>query len=306
MARLNKWGAGLAAMVVAGAAAGWVMTAPHPLPELSTSEHSADLENGRNTFLISGCASCHAEKGAKAEAKLVLEGGQRFETEFGTFIAPNISTDPVAGIGNWNETDFVNAVLRGISPDGDHYYPAFPYGSYARMEMRDVRDLWAYMQTLPASSRANEPQEIGFPFSIRRGIGVWKMLYLGTEWRTQLTEDATEDLKRGRYLVEGPGHCGECHTPRDAVGGLDPARWLAGAPNPDGDGQIPNITPAGKSVADWAEIDIVEYLTSGFTPDYDTAGGSMVSVIDNTAQLPESDRKAIAAYLKAIPAVSSD
>ena len=214
---------------------------------------------------------------------------------------PNISPDPGHGIGEWTEIEFVNAVMRGITPDGDHYYPAFPYGSYIRMTLEDVRDLWAYIKTLPASERTNEPNELGFPFSIRRGVGVWKLLYLDDSWIV----DVPAALERGRYLVEGPGHCGECHTPRKGLGGLDASQWLAGAPNPDGKGRIPNITPGGKSLSGWAEVDIVEYLTSGFTPDYDTAGGTMVSVIDNTSKLSDQDRAAIAAYLKAIPAIPS-
>ena len=301
MTALARFLAGVAALAVAGAAIGWVLTAADPIDAAELDSHTPDIENGRTAFNIGGCASCHSAKGAKDDEKLVLEGGQRFETDFGTFVAPNISPDPDEGIGTWSELDFVNAVMRGVSPDGSHYYPAFPYGSYVRMRMEDVRDLWAYIQTLPASARPNDPNEVGFPFSIRRGNGVWKLLYLDDAWIV----DVPEALERGRYLVEGPGHCGECHTPRKGLGGLDASQWLSGAPNPDGKGRIPNITPGGKTISGWAEIDIVEYLTSGFTPDYDTAGGSMVSVIENTSKLSDQDRAAIAAYLKAIPAIPS-
>lgn len=278
-----------------------MLTAPDPIDPDTLAAHTPDTESGRTAFNIGGCASCHSAKGAEGDEKLVLEGGQRFETDFGTFVAPNISPDPDQGIGSWSEGDFVNAVMRGIAPDGSHYYPAFPYGSYVRMRIEDVRDLWAYIQTLPTASRPNEPNELGFPFSIRRGVGVWKLLYLDDAWIV----DVPEALERGRYLVEGPGHCGECHTPRKGLGGLDASQWLAGAPNPDGKGTIPNITPGGKNLANWSEADISEYLRSGFTPDYDTAGGTMVGVIANTAKLSDQDRAAIAAYLKAIPAIPS-
>ena len=115
-------------------------------------------------------------------------------------------------------------------------------------------------------------------------------------------DTANPKLARGQYLVEGPGHCGECHTPRNALGGFEPDQWLAGAPNPEGQGRIPNITPGSKSIGGWSESDIVNYLETGFTPDFDSVGGSMVEVQKNIARLPASDREAIAAYLKAVPA----
>ena len=114
---------------------------------------------------------------------------------------------------------------------------------------------------------------------------------------------ASPQAQRGQYLVEGPGHCGECHTPRNALGGFLAGQWLAGGPNPEGEGSIPNITPGSRSMGSWSEGDIVTYLESGFTPDYDSVGGSMVEVQKNMAELPAADREAIAAYLKAIPAV---
>lgn len=289
--------AGLIGLCLLGAAAGWVITAPTPIDAAALPDHVPDPEAGRTMFLIGGCASCHAAKGAEGEARVVLDGGQRFETEFGTFVAPNISTDPVHGIGRWSALEFVNAMQHGVSPAGEHYYPAFPYASYARMTTRDVLDLWGYMQTLPASGRPNDPHALGLPFSIRRGIGVWKLLHLDP---TPIAPETGPD--RGRYLVEGPGHCGECHTPRDATGGLDLDQWLGGAPSPDGPGRIPNITPGGKDIASWTVADIAEYLNSGFTPEYDTAGSTMVAVIANTSQLTDTDRRAMAEYLKALPA----
>ena len=194
--------------------------------------------------------------------------------------------------------------MTGTGPDGSHFYPAFPYSSYARMNPADVADLFAFLKTLPAVSGKAPGHDLAFPFNIRRGLGLWKRLYLSSEPVIETPARAVdEDLfERGRYLVEGPGHCGECHTPRNVIGGLETSRWLAGAKAAAGDGTIPNITPAEGGLASWSAADIAYYLESGFTPDYDSVGGEMVDVQENMAKLPAHDRKAIAAYLKAIPA----
>ena len=198
--------------------------------------------------------------------------------------------------------DFVNAMQRGVSPTGKHYYPSFPYGAYTRMRVADVMDLKAYIDTLPAVAGRVADHSLGFPWSIRRGIGLWKRRYMSSE--VVMDIDVNDPLlKRGQDLVEGAGHCAECHTPRDRWGGLLSDRWLAGAPSPEGDGKIPNITPAGKNLSDWSAKAIAYYLESGFTPDFDTVGGSMVAVQENMAMLTPEDRAAIAAYLKAVPAV---
>lgn len=288
----------LGAAVLCGGAA-WVMIRPQPIAADHYTGLTGDPARGEDVFHATGCASCHAAPGASGEAKLILAGGQAFPSEFGTFLAPNISPDPQQGIGGWSVSDFGNALQRGVSPEGAHYYPALPYWSYARMEAQDVVDLYTYVQTLPPDATPSQPHQIGFPFSIRALLGGWKLLNRNTDFVVQ--GDLTEAETRGRYLVEAMAHCGECHTPRDALGGLDTSRWLAGAPNPSGQGTIPNITPAA---LDWSEGEIVAYLTSGFTPDYDSAGGHMVPVIENMAQLPESDRAAIAAYLKKVPAAN--
>lgn len=303
--RLGKIVRTLVFLAIVGAVFAWFLSAPDPLDDTELAAitgHSADAARGEQVFLIGGCASCHAAKDAKNEARLVLEGGRTFPTEFGTFIAPNISTDKDNGIGDWTLAQFSNAMLRGIAPDGSHYYPAFPYTSYTRMTPGDISDLWAFMQTLPPSTRANDPHEVGFPFNIRRSLGLWKFAFAPDAATPVVTVEGPE-LLRGRYLTEGPGHCGECHTPRDQFGGLDLAQWLGGAPSPEGKGRIPNITPGGKDTKGWSAADIAEYLKSGFTPEYDTAGGSMVDVIENTSRLSDADRAAIAAYLKAVPVI---
>lgn len=286
----------LAALAVGAGAAGWALTAPERIDPARLDGRAGDAARGEAVFRIAGCASCHAAPGAEGEARLLLAGGLRFETDFGTFIAPNVSPSP-QGIGGWSVADLANAMLAGVSPGGAHYYPAFPYASYARMAPQEIADLHAYIMTLPPSETESAPHELRFPFSIRRGIGLWKRLYLSPE---PVVAVDGETLERGRYLVEGPGHCGECHTPRNALGGPDLSRWLAGGPNPDGKGRIPNLTPHETGLT-WSAADVAEYLRSGFTPEYDVAGGTMVDVVKNTATLTDEDRAAIAAYLKALP-----
>ncbi|MEL7447708.1 MAG: cytochrome c [Pseudomonadota bacterium] len=295
------------ALLAVGAALAWWLTAPQPFAADYLPEHTADAAAGEQIFWAGGCASCHATpvdgKRAKGDGKFRLGGGLELDTPYGVFRVPNISSHPQDGIGSWTMLQFVNAMQRGVSPGGQHYYPAFPYTSYARMPVTDVMDLKAYLDTLPAIAGVIDDHALGFPWKVRRGLGLWKRRYLTAEPVLAVTGDDSDTLRRGQLLVEGAGHCGECHTPRDDFGGLDPTRWLAGAPNPDGPGRIPNITPAGKGVSEWSAGDISYYLEAGFTPDFDSVGGSMVAVQENMAQLTPEDREAIAAYLKAIPAV---
>ena len=277
-----------------------LVTRPTGLPPGSLPAHAADTSNGERLFHAGGCVSCHASPGIESKAP-VLGGGLGLNTPFGVFRVPNISPDKVHGIGNWTTLDFVNAMHLGVSPDNRHFYPAFPYTSYTHMSFEDLMDLKAYLDTLPAAQTPNQHHELKFPWSIRAGIGLWKLLNLDSTPVVPVPDDDAT-LVRGRYLVEGPGHCGECHTPRNWSGGLDRSRWLAGAPNPDGEGVVPDITPDKEGLAAWSQSDIEYYLKSGFTPDFDTVGGSMVEVQENMALLTAEDRAAIAAYLKAVPA----
>lgn len=290
----------LAALTVVGCGVFLVVTRPQPLPESYWAKAGApDIKNGERTFAMAGCVSCHKKPGAEGDAALVLAGGVTLDSAFGKFHVPNISPDENAGIGKWTLAQFGNALTRGVGPDGSHLYPSLPYGSYSRMSVQDVADLFAYIKTLPKSDNVAPPHELDFPFNLRLALGGWKYLYLNDEPRVSLANaDAT--VKRGQYIVEGPGHCGECHTPRDDFGGFRPGMWLAGAPDPEGKGKVPNITPGG-AIASWSESDIVNYLETGFTPDFDTVGGNMVEVQQNLARLPKEDREAIAAYLKVIP-----
>ena len=288
---------------IIGAAIFWYLTIPDRLPvDVLADIDNGDVEKGKLVFYAGGCGSCHAEKGAKDARKLLLGGRHALETPFGTFYAPNISPHKEKGIGNWTAAQFANAMMRGVSPQGSHYYPAFPYTSYARMKISDVADLWAYLKTLQPIDVANLDHDLPLLFKVRRGLGLWKMLFLGEEPIVSIDENNPK-LVRGRYLVEGPGHCGECHSPRYLAGGIKKSSWLGGGPSPEGKGNIPNITPHKSGIGAWTESDISYSLESGFTPTFDSFGSSMVSVQRNMAHLPASDREAIAAYLKVVAAV---
>ncbi|MDO1581444.1 cytochrome c [Rhizobium oryzicola] len=298
----TKLAAGVVAIAVAGVAVGIAVTKPQRQPADHWANLGApDLANGEKVFWAGGCVSCHADPSAEGDALKIMSGGRALKTPFGTFHVPNISPDKHAGIGGWTLAQFGDAMTRGVGDDGEHLYPSFPYGSYARLTPKDINDLYSYLKTLPPSSNVALPHELSFPFNMRIALGGWKMLYLTDAPRVQLGS-ADEKVKRGQYLVEGPGHCGECHTPRDALGGFQKDKWLAGGPDPEGKGSIPNITPGSKKVGSWSEDDIANYLESGFTPDFDSVGGSMVDVQKNIAHLPKGDLQAIAAYLKSVPA----
>jgi mono/diheme cytochrome c family protein len=273
----------------------WWFSRPITLAPEDLPRRVPDLANGERMFHAGGCASCHGEVTELPGEPLRLGGGLALESPYGVFHAPNISPDPEHGIGRWSDADFINAMQSGVSPQGRHYYPAFPYTSYVRMAGQDILDLKAYLDTLPAAGTPSRAHELDFPFGLRRGLGLWKRLYLDS---SPVRPIAGEDplLQRGRYLVEGPGHCGECHTPRNRAGALDAEAWLSGAPSLEGEGRVPAIT--AEALADWSAGDLAYYLESGIDPEFDIVGGSMVKVQENLARLPAEDRQAIAAYLK--------
>ncbi|MER9447844.1 cytochrome c [Mesorhizobium sp. M0254] len=287
---------------VVGAGAGWLLSAPVKLDTGTLAQLGpGDAARGKRIFNAGGCTSCHAKSGSQGDARLQLVGGLELKTPFGTFVPPNISQDPKDGIGAWTVEDLANAMLKGVSPSGEHLYPGFPYASYARMKPADIADLYAFLKTLPAVAGKAPDNSLSFPFNIRRGLGLWKRLYLSKEPVIAFADGTPDPVLAGRYLVEGPGHCGECHTPRDVTGGTRKSQWLAGAAAAEGSGIVPNITSGEGGLGDWSEADIANYLETGFTPDFDSVGGAMVDVQRNMAELPPEDRTAIAAYLKAVP-----
>jgi mono/diheme cytochrome c family protein len=284
------------------AAAFWLLTMPERADPSTVLSGPADIENGRLVFYAGGCASCHATPNQPNE--LLLGGGLNLPSPYGTFVAPNISQDPDAGIGKWTEEQFVTAVTKGTSPDGQHLYPAFPYTTYASAKPKDLHDLFAFLKTLPASSDVPPGHEIPLDFPIvRRGVGLWKLF--NYDHRAPM-DDSGDPVARGRYLIESLGHCAECHSPRDWTGGVIDSRRFAGGPSPDGKGNVPNITPGKGGIGEWSDEDIAFSLEDGSTPDGDVLGGEMARVIKNTGRLPEDDRQAMAAYLKSLTPIDSN
>ncbi len=276
----------------------WYVTIPEAVIERDLPAYLPNAENGRTMLIAGGCVSCHMSEGQKDRDR--LGGGHGLHSPFGTFYVPNISPDPNDGIGKWTEAEFVTAMWKGTTPRGQHYFPSFPYGSYRNMKLEDVRDLFAHLKTLPAVAGKIRDHDVPFPFNVRRSVGGWKLLFMREPiWTADASKSA--EWNRGAYLVNGPGHCAECHTPRNPLGGMVVAQKFAGGPNPEGKGWVPNITQKGLGL--WSVKDIAYFLESGQTPDGDSAGGSMTPVIANTSLLSGADRNAMAAYLKSLAPV---
>ena len=281
-----------------GLAGLWLLSAPRPLTAAALPQHAGDAGNGERLFNAGGCRSCHKPgpdlKGVDAA---LPAGGAPFKTPIGILYPPNLTPDPQTGIGKWSDLDFVNAVQRGLAPDGSHLIPAFPYTSYAAMRTEDVLDIKAYLATLkPVTSPPRDP---GLPlvFILRRGIGLWKWLGLDTaQWQPDPTQTAS--WNRGAYLVNGPGHCGECHTPRNILMIRDDGRAMAGGPHPDGSGKVPSLRDmvGRKRYKDAANL--ASALQFGEAMGYDKiASGGMGEVQTNMSKLPAPDVAAIAEYL---------
>ncbi|MBN8921372.1 MAG: cytochrome c [Rhizobiales bacterium] len=285
-------------VVAVGATAFWWLTRPEAFDAAALPVRTANAENGRTVFFAGGCSSCHATPGQDDVTR--LGGGLALKSPFGTFHVPNISSDRRDGIGAWTEGQFLTAMTKGVSPAGEHYYPAFPYTTYQHAKVEDLRDLFAYLRTLPAAQGRAPAHELPFPFTVRRGIGLWKRLYMDA--RVETAKAGTPEIARGAYLVNALGHCAECHSPRDMFGGIRDAQRFAGGPNPEGEGWVPNITQA--ALGNWSTDDFVDLLTSGASPEGGKVAGAMAAVVRNTAQLPAADRAAIAAYVKSLPPVT--
>jgi len=231
----------LALIGVLGGAAFWFLSEPQRLPPEAVPAHQPDLANGKLMYTIGGCISCHKPAKDQADANVDLpSGGAPLKTPLGILYPPNLTPDPETGIGGWTELDFLNATMRGVSPKDTHYIPAFPYTSYAAMKPEDLLDIQAYLKSLPpVKARAKRHEVWLLPF-MRRGIGLWKLIGLDTTpWRPDPSQSAS--WNRGSYLVNGPGHCGECHTPRDIFMVKRSDRLFAGGPHPEGEGRVPAL-----------------------------------------------------------------
>ena len=217
----------IALLILTGVVFFFSLTKPIEIAKIDVTNFKQNPENGRHIFLASGCNSCHISEGSKN--KFLLAGGQKFITNFGTFVAPNISTSREHGIGSWSFSDFYNSIKFGQSPSGKHYFPAFPYNSYQHMHDEDIYDLWTFWKTLPSDETPSQMHDLLFPFNVRRNIGIWKTFFMKDDYFDQ-------KLDRSTYLVEALGHCAECHTPRNFIGSLKKSEWMRGGINPSGKG----------------------------------------------------------------------
>jgi mono/diheme cytochrome c family protein len=296
-----------AGILVAALAVVWLLTLPATVPASALPAYTPNVDNGRTMFNAGGCASCHATPAGEPDKmdRTRLGGGLGLKSPFGTFYVPNISPDPSDGIGEWSEANFVTALWKGTSPWGKNLFPAFPYTSYQNMALADMRDLFGYLKTLPPVTGRTRRHDLMFPFNLRRLVGVWKLLFLhdGT-----FAPDPSQSAQwsRGAYLVNGPGHCAECHSPRNFLGAIVEGQRFAGGPSPDGKSFVPNITPVGlqhwsKDDIAWSQSDIATFLESGMDPSGDYAGDVMAEVIRNISLLDTADRAAIAAYIVSLP-----
>jgi mono/diheme cytochrome c family protein len=275
--------------------------APAATQPAASAATPAVLARGAYVMAAAGCAECHTDRKDRGKP---LAGGRALETPYGVFHTPNITRDEATGIGRWSEADFRRALREGVGPDGTHFFPAFPYPSYTGMTDADIADLYAYLFSLPPVAQADKPHEIRFPFNIRALMPIWNRLYLK---RGPYAADASRSpaWNRGAYLVQVLGHCGECHTPRNALGAVDWERPLAGSDQGPEGSTVPNITPDPETgIGKWSETDITYLLETGLKPDGDNVGDGMGEVVEeSTGKLTPEDRAAIAKYLKSLKAI---
>ena len=289
-----------AALVVGAAVLVWLLlpaTTAVKIPSGVSSHDAGMVERGAYVVRIAGCVTCHTAKGG-----VPFAGGRALETPFGTFHAPNITPHKVAGIGAWSDEEFLRAVTGGEGVHGEQLYPVFPYTSYSRMTPEDVLSIKAYLFSLPPEGARAPANELSLPYSWRALMKGWKLLFF--DGAKPLAEDPARSKawNRGRYLVMAPGHCGECHTPRNFLGAPDQQNGLRGnSAGPDG-WAVPALVGPGKGSFDqWSVEEISEYLKTGGKPDFDSAQGPMKEVIEeNTRFLTDEDRAAMAEFLKSL------
>jgi mono/diheme cytochrome c family protein len=252
------------------------------------------IEHGRYLATLGDCAGCHNQPGGKPYA-----GGLALETPFGKILAPNITPDRETGIGAWSDEDFVNALLNGRGDDGKRLYPAMPYPYYTKMSRDDALAIRAYLATVEPVQHEVVSNQLPFPFSIRTGLLAWNWLFF-TPGRFESVAGKSAEWNRGAYLVEGPGHCGACHTAKNFLGGDDTSQALQGgvlqgwfAPNLTGD--------ARRGIGGWSVDDVVAYLKTGHNRITAATGPMSEVVVDSTSHLHDDDLRAIATYLKSLP-----
>jgi len=291
---------GLALIAYLVLSAPFMWAALHPSRDVADGG-PANLANGKTLFYVGRCGDCHSS--ASQNVETLLGGGRALKSGFGTFYMPNISPDQADGIGEWTTAQFVRSMREGVSAHGRNEYPAFPYTSMQRMTANDLRDLFAYIKTLPPVAGKARDHDLKFPFTMRRGVGLWKLVFLDGE---PLVADPQKSLawNRGRYLVEGVAHCAECHSPRNFAGAIKTDMRFSGAPDPEGGGYVPNITQDETGIGYWSQREIGDYLATGLTP-VTQAGKSMTPVITNLAHLSPDDRAGMAEYIKTLSAIDA-
>ena len=260
----------------------------------------AQLDRGKYIFTISGCKSCHTD--TKVESQ-IMSGGLGIKTPFGIFYGPNITPDKEFGIGKWSDEDFVKAMRKGISPSGDHYFPSFPYTSYTNLTTADILDLKTYIFSLKPSRTPSKSHQIKIPFNIRFFQLFWKWLFFN-EGPYVYKVERSKDWNRGAYITNGLGHCSECHTQRNILGGIESTKFLGGASTGISGGIVPNITQDRKTgIGNWTNQDLLTFLTMGMLPDGDFVGSTMAEVSKNISELTVYDSEAMALYLKSVPPI---
>lgn len=273
-------------------------TSPTGTPaELANADAAA---TGAYIAHMADCAACHTAKGGAPFA-----GGRAFVLPFGTIYTPNLTPDLETGIGKWTDTSFLNAVHRGIAPDGSHYYPAFPYTSYTLLTDQDTLAIKAYLFSLKPVKQANKPNTFAFPYNQRWLMTIWASLF-NPDHRFRPVEGQSAEWNRGAYLVEAAGHCGECHTPRNLMQALDQRRKFSGGVAEGWNAY--NISADKVSgTGDWSVEELAAYLSTGLAKGRGVASGPMAEAVElSLSSLTKSDINAIVTYLHSVPAVASD
>jgi mono/diheme cytochrome c family protein len=255
-------------------------------------QNFSQIDRGRYLAIVGDCAACHTLPGSGHD----FAGGRAIETPFGEIVAPNITPDPVTGIGAWTDDEFVNALTKGTGRDGAHLFPAMPYTYYTKLTRDEVLAIRAYLKTVPAVHHAVQADQLPFPLDIRASMVVWDKLFF-TSGPFKPDADKGAEWNRGAFLVEGPGHCGMCHTPKNLLGGDEPSEQLHGyalqgwfAPNITNDSRV--------GLGSWSVDDIVAYLKTGHTLTAFASGPMSETLNLSTSHMSDPDLKAIAIYLK--------
>jgi nicotinate dehydrogenase subunit B len=274
---------------LAAAALGW-RPAIAPVSLGSATVYSAQtLERGRQLAALGNCVGCHTAPGGLPNA-----GGRAMETPFGTVYSSNLTPDPATGLGRWSFSAFQRAMREGISRDGGHLYPAFPYTAFSRVSDDDLQALYAHLLSQPAVAAPTPAAQLRFPFGIRPLMALWNALFLAPGPVPAVPAQSAL-WNRGAYLVEGLGHCSACHTPRNALGAEQHSQHFAGAM---ADGwEAPPLNALSRAPVAWNEEQLYRYLRHGHSPEHGSAGGPMASVVRQLSAAPEADLRAMAHYL---------